>query len=714
MVIAIERVGAVKRCEIVRPKKVEEQAFFAAWRRLLIPACYFVSVIYYEELFLKLYCFGEITLQGALFTLLFTLPWGMLAALICGGAQKGKGAKRMLFIVVLLSVMMGAQAIYYRLFKTFLTIFSITKMFMVAASFGGMALHEIWANWIPVVAMTVPVLVTWKLRNRILPVQPTPRLGRLKWGGVLLTLYLLAAGAVMLCGGGALSPRYLYMRAAAPVLEVQNFGMFTQLDLEIRRGLFGIRPDEGENLTPQDASSLRTLLTEEEEQPAKDAALAIANSWDANQYQVMEIDFETMLQKAHEEDDDALVKLHQYFATQTPTKKNEWTGMFEGKNLVWIVAEGFCSLAMDPERTPTLWQMRQEGFQFENFYTPLWGVSTSDGEYVTTTGLIPKPGIWSYSRSSENYMPFAFGRQFSEQGYTALAYHNYMYTYYDRDKSHTNMGYDYRAIGNGLELEEQWPYSDHEMMEKILPEFIGEEQFMVYCLTVSGHLNYTVEENAMSARHMDEVADLPYSERVKAYLACQIELELALEKLVDGLAAADKLDDTVIVISGDHYPYGLLDEEYSELLGHEVDPVFEIYKTDLILWSAAMERPVYVEKLCSSLDIMPTLSNLFNLEFDSRLMAGRDILSDAPGLVICSDYSFLSEEGAYRAQEDVFVATDGTMLDATEAAPYIAEVQNRVAGSAGILDYDYYRLAIQGAQKQSAQTDRKNAPSETE
>ena len=105
-----------------------------------------------------------------------------------------------------------------------------------------------------------------------------------------------------------------------------------------------------------------------------------------------------------------------------------------------------------------------------------------------------------------------------------------------------------------------------------------------------------------------------------------------MESLVRQLEEASRLEDTVIVLSADHYPYGLTDEEYSELFGHPVDPVFEIYENSLILWSADLEEPVHVDKYCSSLDVMPTLANLFGLEYDSRLMAGRDILRRArPG-----------------------------------------------------------------------------------
>jgi len=165
-------------------------------------------------------------------------------------------------------------------------------------------------------------------------------------------------------------------------------------------------------------------------------------------------------------------------------------------------------------------------------------------------------------------------------------------------------------------------------------------------------------------------------------------------RILQKLEEAGKLDDTVIVLSADHYPYGLTDEEYSELLGHEVDPVFEIYKNTLILWSADIDEPVHVDKFCSSLDVMPTLANLFGLEYDSRLIMGRDILSDEPGLVIFSNYSFITDKGRYDSTTDTFQMWDGSEPDPEYVAERLSEVQNRVAYSASILDNDYYRVVF--------------------
>lgn len=658
---------------------------WSRWQRLLVPSLFFAGVIYYEELFLKLFCFHAVTPVGALFTLLFTLPIAILLGLLCGGVAPRKGRVLLLAMTLLLSVWMGAQSIYYHLFKTFLTAFSLTKMGMVAGAFGDMAVGEILLNWFPIAMMAVPFGLAVVLRRRLIPEEgPMSRRMGARWALLAAVVQLAAMGIVMCCGGGSMSLRFIYLQAAVPELEVQNFGMLTQNQLELRRVLFGITPED---------QSLRKGQALHLYRPASEPVEVESAEYPSADYHILDIDFDRLIA---EETDEDLLQMHTYFSQQVPTAKNEWTGYFQGKNLIWIVAEGFCTLAMDPERTPVLYEMAHSGFVFDHFYTPLWGVSTSDGEYTTTTGLIPKSGVWSYSQSAGNYMPFGFGNQFSQLGYRTMAFHDYLYTYYDRDKSFPNMGYEYYALGHGLELEEIWPPSDLEMMEEIVPMFVDEEQFMVYCLTVSGHLNYTYEENAMSRRHWDEVAGLPYSEGPKAYLACQMELELAMESLLTQLEEAGRLDDTVIVLSGDHYPYGLTDEEYSELLGRQVDPNFEIFQNTLILWNAQMEEPVRVEKLCSSLDVMPTLANLFGLEYDSRLMAGRDILSDEPGLVIFSNYSFLTEEGAYNSVLDEFRSWDGSPPDEAYVQSQIAEVQNRVAYSAMILDHDYYRVALNG------------------
>lgn len=665
----------------IKTKSPAWQENLQHWGTFAKPTVFFFVTTIYAEFFLKLYCFRVIPVRGLIFTVLFTLPIALLLGLWCAVVRPKTGRRILLAVSAVLCVWMAAQAVYYRLFETFMSLSSLVRTPMVAGEFGGMALGNILKSWFPILMLCLPFVGAVAGRRWILSGETPRRRDAIHWAAAVLVIQMAAILLTLQVKSGPVSLYHIYNQSDAAELMVTNFGVLTNTRRELMRIVFGV---QAESVLDPEKGSLGSFGSESDLHAEKPPRPVL----DEND-RVMDIDFDALM--AGEPDPD-LLAMHEYFAHVEPTEKNEWTGYFKGKNLIWIVGEAFSTLALDPELTPNLYRLSREGFVFDNFYTPLWGLSTSDGEYVTTTGLIPKAGVWSYLQSAENHMPFGFGHQFKARGYRTLAYHNNTYTYYGRDESYPNMGYEYYGVGNGLDVARTSPASDLEMMQKSLPQYLYEDQFMVYYLTFSGHLNYNREQNDMSAKHWALVDDRPLTEGPKAYLASQVELDRAVGYLLEQLEAAGKLDDTVIALSGDHYPYGLQDEEISELLGHPVDPDFEKYESTLILWNSQMKRPVPVDKYCSSLDVMPTLANLFDLEYDSRLLAGRDILSHAPGLVIFSNYSFLSERGSYRFLQEQFTPWEaGQPDDEQYVVQTIQDVRDRFRFSALILDEDYYR-----------------------
>lgn len=414
---------------------------------------------------------------------------------------------------------------------------------------------------------------------------------------------------------------------------------------------------------------------------------------------VLPIDFESLIANA---DNEKIVELAEYMQSMTPTNRNEYTGMFEGYNLIYLTAEGFSPYAVDENLTPTLYKLIHSGFVFEDYYVPLWQTSTSDGEYVNCTGLIPDQQF-SMKRSAEIEMPFTLPAFFASEGVNSYAFHNNSLSYYDRNLSHPNLGYNFMASklgdldeavwgGQVFEMENAgyWPASDLDMMVGTIPYYINEDRFHVYYLTVSGHMNYNFTGNRMSSKHKDEVAELPYSEEGRAYIACNMELDAALEYLIEQLDAAGKLENTVICLSADHYPYAMNVANLEELAGKPLDGSLELYRNNLILWNSEMET-VTVEKTACSLDILPTLLNLFGFEYDSRLYVGRDILSDSAPLVIFSDRSFITDRVSYYKKGKEITWLDGSEGD----EEYYEAVKKLVKGlynySAGILNNDFYR-----------------------
>ena len=125
------------------------------------------------------------------------------------------------------------------------------------------------------------------------------------------------------------------------------------------------------------------------------------------------------------------------------------------KNLILFTAESFSPWFISEDLTPALYRLTHEGFLFDNFYQPGWGQSTTGGEYAVMTGLIPTwvNGTTAFQASIGDAMPLAMGWTFRSLGYRARAYHNNDYTYYNRDQTHPNLGYDYKGYGNGLNAE---------------------------------------------------------------------------------------------------------------------------------------------------------------------------------------------------------------------------------------------------------------------
>lgn len=629
---------------------------------------YFFGAIVYMETFTKWSTLGNVFNMGYVQMVLFSLPVALFMYAFAN--LFGEKGNRFMACVELAAVtlILGVQVGYHHIFSVFFTFYSIVGA-EKAMQFWKEALVGIFRCLPVLIVVILPALALIIFGKKMFDFKRVHK----KRAGVFAALgaafQVLAVVAVMLRGQGVMSPRYLYSQAFVPELSVNQFGVLTTFRLDMRYMVTGSAP-----------------LPSLEVMNVSDPALQPNGPQDVSDCNVMDIDFDALIAA---EEDPIVRALHQYFQSQQPTNQNEYTGMFKGKNLIWVTAESFSTYAIDETLTPTLYKMSREGFCFTNFYNPLWGVSTLDGEYVSMTGLLPKPGVWSMYKSGKNYMPFTMGNQMRSEGYQTWAYHNHEYDYYGRNESHPNLGYEYKGIGNGLQIAQTWPESDLEMVEATASEFVHNAPFHVYYLTVSGHLNYNFDNNDMAIKHQNDVANLPYSEGPRAYIACNMELDLAMQELVKRLDEAGVLEDTVIVISPDHYPYGLTEEELNELAGKELEQNFEKFKSTLIIWNSQMQ-PVTVDKLCSSLDILPTVSNLMGVEYDSRLMMGKDVFSNASPLVMFQNYSWMTDKGSYNTVADEFISVNGSAPSQAYIDSVTTMVNAKFLYSAKLLENDYY------------------------
>ncbi len=680
-----------------RNHKREDKKPFLEKGRLQLFLWFFLCVVFWECL-LRIVQSVPFFGAGLLFILLFGAALAFLLTAICSLLPPKIAFILALVFMGLLATVYVIQMFYYFMFKTYLTIFSIVNG-MDALQFGGNIWATLKTTWPLVACALAPFLLFAVFAHKI------PFTRSYKGAGIMaifaVALQFTAIGCLYPFGTGYFTPYDYYYENPSLNQSVDKLGMLTTFRLDVQRYL--VRGEDVPNEEPaapaaQDGPAATPAVPRKT--PAPLPTHTPAPTPEATMrpedypYNELDIDFTTLAQST---DDSTLKEMHEYFASVPPTRQNEKTGIYKGYNLITITAESFAPYAIDEKLTPTLYKMQQEGYNFTNFYCPEWGVSTSDGEYVNCVGLIPKHGVWTLYLAGKrgNLLPFTMGNQLSALGYKTNAYHNNTYTYYSRDISHPNMGYTYKGIGNGLEVEQTWPESDLEMVDVTTPEYVGPQPFHTYYMTVSGHMEYNWGGNDMSIKHRSLVENLPLSDPAKAYLACNIELDRAMELLLKRLEEAGVAEKTLIAIAPDHPPYGLEYTEISEFLGHDIERTFEYNESVFLLYNPGQE-PETVDKYCCTMDIIPTISNMMGLPYDSRLLMGRDIFSNADSLVILGDRSWITDAARFNSNSGEATPAVGTTVD--EA--YVEEINKIIADkfkySPMIFENDYYRVVLEG------------------
>lgn len=444
---------------------------------------------------------------------------------------------------------------------------------------------------------------------------------------------------------------------------------------------------------------------------------------------VLDIDFAKLIA---EEKDENLKALHQYISTQPGTAVNEYTGYFKGYNLIMICAESFTSYMIDEKITPTLYKMANNGFVFNNYYGTFYSVTTN-GEYAFCTGLMPNTvgktnelkTNSTFMLSADKYLPYCMGNVFKSLGASTFAYHSHTGSYYDRASTHPNMGYEIVRFTDGtytngvFSSDEKlkysikgYPNSDEETVLQTMKDYLGNKDengnvkpFHAYYMTYSGHHPYydkdeetQYKKNPMVYENREIVDSLNCSDHVKGYIAANLELENMMTQLLKGLEEAGCLENTVIVLTNDHYPYGLTDSEFKELgkmtTGKNPPHTFGFYENAFICYNAGMQTPVVVDTPCCTVDIVPTLLNLFGVDYDSRLLAGTDVLDPTSfHVAMLYNQTFITDKVRYDTKwgQIQYIAKKSTVSDEYINA-CVNYVKNKFEISLQVITNDYYRV----------------------
>ncbi len=631
----------------------------------------FITLIYLEFLF-RLLVKNQIFNISILYVLIFSIFLSLIINMVTKFFELRVNKTIWFVILFMISLLYSVQLCMYKMFGFYFNWSLIGATDQVAA-FAGDGIKLILNNILGIILILLPFVLTIIFRKKISFDQDL-RINSLYKLGYIIVLFIVFTGCLFINKNSVNSSFDLYYKVNNATLNINRFGVINAFLIDSKRSIIGF--DE----------LVDVIL------PTDD----IPNDSDETiyQYNNLDIDFDKLIAS---ENNETIKNMHEYFKSQKGTKQNEYTNYFEGKNLILFMAESFNEIAVREDITPTLYKLANSGFVFDKFYTPTIS-STIGGEFQELTGLVATDGFLSPWRSGQNAYPLGIASLFKDMGYNTYAYHDHNYTFQNRNKYLSALGFtNFKGCRNGLEKNvncKQWPESDVEMIEATYKDFINsEEPFFTYYVTVSGHGDYGFSYSAMAKKHKKDVAHLNYSEKPLAYLAAQIELNNALELLIEKLEEAGKLDDTVIALVGDHYPYYLTNKEVNEIASYQKDNVVEINHSNFILWNNNIDT-IKVEKVGSQIDVLPTLYNLFGVNYDSRLIIGKDILSTEPGLAIFGNRSWVSDKGTYFASQDKFVSSTTEEISNDYIKYMNSVVANKVTMSKNIMKNDYYRKVL--------------------
>ena len=651
-------------------------------KKISVILVYLISFIYMECLY-KIFIYDSIFRLSIINMLLFLIPFSLLLGILTKLIKDSKWNK-VVFIVIMsvIAVWFSAQYVVKDYFDFYISLSTFEVADQVGDFFDKCVIETL--KRLPVIILFFLPLILSVILNKYINFKQNNWKKNIALLCIVLFSYAFYILGLNVGKNNSISSYALYYNINDVSLNMENFGIINTFIIDTKRAVLGF----------EDKIIMNNGLNDNSQNAENNNGEVVAPI--VYEYNNLDIDFESLIAN---ESNKTIKQLHEYFNSDTGTLKNEYTGIFEGKNLILFMAESYNEIAVNKELTPTLYKLVNSGFVFENFYTPTI-YSTIGGEFQELTGLYAQStSILSKFRSGKISFPQGVANKFKEIEYNTYAYHNNAYSFQDRNKYLKSMGFDnYKGCYNGLEKLincKEWPQSDVAMINATVDDYINDDNFMVFYASVSGHSSYGFSSNAASKRNKEEYmkAGLSYSERPAAYIAAQMELDKALESLIKKLDEAGKLEDTVIALVGDHYPYELTIDEINEVSTYKKDSVVTVNKSNFILWNSEMDT-IKVSKVGSQLDVIPTIYNTFGINYDSRLFIGKDILSTEGGLAMFGNRSWVTDKGTYFAASGKFVPVDGVDVSEDYVKNINQIVNNKITMSKLIIEKNYYEKVL--------------------
>ncbi len=429
--------------------------------------------------------------------------------------------------------------------------------------------------------------------------------------------------------------------------------------------------------------------------------------------------------------DEALESFNAYFINKEEPKKNEYTGILEGYNLIFVHMESMESFLMDlkfnnKEVTPNLNALAKEGMFFSNFYPQVSTGTSSDTEFTLLTGLMPAAsGTVFVSYYNRNY--FTIPKYLKEKGYYTFSAHGNYPSMWNRNKAHPSLGY------TDMYFEDHFTYTeddivnlginDYRFFEQLVPIMENIEStynnYMGTIITLSNHSPFSIAStfsqydlsttetiyNEETLEKEEITTDYLSDTDVGKYIKSANYADGALGDFLKYIKNSKKFDKTLFVFYGDHdaklsrnaknYLYN-----YDPITGELYDEENENYydynyyehelnkKTPLIFWTKNSNlKKVFSQEVNYTMgmyDVSTTLLNMFGLY--NKYSVGNDIFNIKDnnivvfpnGNILTKDLYYNNSKNEYYLINPKFNVTDEYISNLKDIADKKLEISNNI------------------------------------
>ncbi|WP_188206158.1 LTA synthase family protein [Alkalibacillus aidingensis] len=334
------------------------------------------------------------------------------------------------------------------------------------------------------------------------------------------------------------------------------------------------------------------------------------------------------------------------------------TGIAEDKNIIYIAFESAQSFIIDEELngeeiTPFLNDFIDDSYYFENFYHQTGVGKTSDHEFVIDNGLYSLPNsavFFTHAQNEYNSLPKIIEE---EKGYKSYAFHANNGSFWNRNVMYETLGYDefYDVESYDFEPEDEigWGLNDKKYFEQSidLMKDIDEPYFAKF-ITLTHHFPFEIppEEASIEPHDSDSVT-------LNQYFQTARYTDEAIEQFINQLKDEGMYEDSIIIISGDHYGISSYhNEAMGEFLGKDITPYEEaqLQRVPFIVHIPDRDHTGTLSRLSGQIDFKPTILNMLGIENEKDIVFGNDLFSQnrkpfialRDGRVVGEDYLYAS------------------------------------------------------------------------